>query len=340
MSLIYYVLFRVRKLNFIIRHVPHLRFGHASSVIGTNIFIHGGAQLENDSSYIVYDDLYKLDCKTWTWYKYEHPEVERYLRINPSFEHSNKDHLIPTYGHSPLDRFQSYMCSYGNKLVIFGGHSIREDESDNEILFSHALDEISVFNTRRCTWSTLHANTDEDEDALTVSDMSAAMLHISPIRGRIFIIAAQKPAEVHRWKRRQELSSSPSTSSSWQQQQDYLPRILESYHSDSEEDEDDMVSHSHTVDNKVNVRVPNNSKHSEHVRKLFKTLDNDLEEDHRSKRRRPSISVIHEGPSDGQPPKRGSTSSHSSSSNDSLGKRKTKHHNQSTPCGIFIDLLE
>lgn len=232
------------------------------------------------------------------------------------------------------------MCSYGNKLVIFGGHSIREDEHDNEILCSYSLDEISVFNSRLCVWSTLHADTDEEEDKLTVSDMSASLLHFNPIHGRIFILAAQKPAEVHRWKQQASQSSSS-------EHQEYLPRILESHHSDSADGgEESDGSHSNNVDGKIEVREPNGSEHSENVRKLFKTLDTDLQnEGHRpilERRRRPSLNVIsnHEETKDGLHAKRDSTSSHSSSSNDSLGKRKTRHQRRATPCTVTIDLLE
>ncbi|KAI8380573.1 hypothetical protein EDC96DRAFT_433906 [Choanephora cucurbitarum] len=193
-------------------HLPHLRFGHASTAIGTDLYIHGGAQLDNDSSYIVYDDLYKLDCKEWVWYKYEHPEVERYLR-NQDVSHgepsSHREHLISTNGDSPYDRFQSYMCNYGHKLIIFGGHSIREDEDDNEILCSYSLDELCVFNVKRNAWSLFHASVMRDgpleeedskktEESLTVSDMSIAPVMLDGYGIRIYIFAGHKAAEVPR----------------------------------------------------------------------------------------------------------------------------------------------
>lgn len=169
-------------------------------MIGNNLYIHGGAQLDNDSSYIVYDDLYKLDCQTWVWYKYEHPEVERYLRslMPTSGESPQRNHLISTTGDSPNDRFQSYMCAYGNKLIIFGGHSIREDQDDNEILCSYPIDELCIFNTKRRAWSMLSATTNEDEESITVSDMSVAMIPMDSRGIRIYIFAGKKAAEIPR----------------------------------------------------------------------------------------------------------------------------------------------
>ncbi|KAI8886376.1 galactose oxidase [Backusella circina FSU 941] len=182
-------------------HLPHLRFGHASTTIGYNLYIHGGSQLDNDSSYIVYDDLYKLDCQTWEWYKYEHPEVEKYLRNQGTASQGNsptRTHIISTTGDSPLDRFQAYMCSYGHKLIIFGGHSIREDENENEILCSYSLDEVSVFSTRRCAWTNIHSIDTSGCDSLTVSDMSAALQPFKSSGLSIYIFAGKKEAEMTR----------------------------------------------------------------------------------------------------------------------------------------------
>lgn len=191
------------------RHVPHLRFGHATAVIGNNLFIHGGAQLESDSNYTIYDDLYKLDCKTWVWYKYEHPEVEKYLRnqiLTPG-QSTQRSHLISTTGDSPYDRFQAYMCSFGNKLIVFGGHSIREDEYENELLCSYPIDEICVFNTKRRAWTTINAinvprnpsyDDSEEEESITVSDMSVATTLMGSRGIRIHIFAGRKAAEVPR----------------------------------------------------------------------------------------------------------------------------------------------
>ena len=186
------------------RHLPHLRFGHASTVIGDNLYIHGGAQLDSDSSYIIYDDLYKLDCKTWVWYKYEHPEIEKYLRNQtvPSGESPQRsDYLISTTGDSPYDRFQASLCSFGNKLFTFGGHSIREDEDENEILCSYPIDEICVFNTKRNAWTTIHAqriHSDDEEESITLSDMSVATLSMGSRGARVYVFAGRKAAEIER----------------------------------------------------------------------------------------------------------------------------------------------
>ncbi|KAI7904741.1 uncharacterized protein BX663DRAFT_503407 [Cokeromyces recurvatus] len=190
-------------------HIPHLRFGHSSAVIGTDLYVHGGAQID-DTSYIVYDDLHKLDCATWTWYKYEHPEVERYLRHQNRSEEvparTQRNFLIATSGDSPYDRFQSCMCAYGSKIIILGGHSIREDEDENEMLCSYPVDELSVFNIRKCLWTTIRASTathqsisygalarreDENgehmEDTITLTDMSVAAVSLDSRGLRIFI---------------------------------------------------------------------------------------------------------------------------------------------------------
>lgn len=158
-----------------------------------------------------------MDCQTWVWYKYEHPEVEKYLRNQlptPGAESPQRNNLISTTGDSPYDRFQSYMCSYGNKLIIFGGHSIREDEDENEILCSYPVDELSIFNTKRSAWTTMRATSvhgrrrsddlcneeeeDEGEEAITLSDMSAATIPMNSRGIRIFIFAGKKAAEIPR----------------------------------------------------------------------------------------------------------------------------------------------
>lgn len=204
-------------------HVPHLRFGHATAVIGDTLYIHGGAQLESGSNYTIYDDLYKLDCKTWVWYKYEHPEVEKYLRnqIPTPGQSTQRNHLISTTGDSPYDRFQSYMCSFGNKLIVFGGHSIREDEYENEILCSYPIDEICVFNTKRRAWTTIHATIiqrnstydDSEEESITVSDMSVATTLMGSRGIRIHIFAGRKAAEVPRSNLHDRSSIDSSTKS-------------------------------------------------------------------------------------------------------------------------------
>ncbi|GAN07035.1 conserved hypothetical protein [Mucor ambiguus] len=299
-------------------HVPHLRFGHASTVIGNNLYIHGGAQLDNDSSYIVYDDLYKLDCETWVWYKYEHPEVERYLRYQTPANGGSipqRNHLIATSGDSPYDRFQAYMCSYGNKLIIFGGHSIREDDEDNEILCSYPMDELCVFNAKRHQWTVLRAATRNnnmvfgssaqetldgvEDDPITVSDMSAATIQMPTGGIRIYIIAGRKAAEVPRMQSRgdktsfsSKISSSSNSNGSvasveYHSNSNFLPSIREDRNTDSDSEmteresgnvvREDMKSESETS-SQGDIRKPNPSQHSQQVKELFKAIDPDMED--------------------------------------------------------------
>jgi hypothetical protein len=250
------------------------------------LYIHGGAQLDNDSSYIVYDDLYKLDCDTWTWYKYEHPEVERYLRTQLPTPGAlpQRKHLIATNGDSPYDRFQSFMCSFSNKLIIFGGHSIREDEDDNEILCSYPLDELCIFNTKRNSWTLLRAETkrldtnnmeESEEDPITVSDMSVATLPLGSRGIRIFIIAGRKAAEVPRsnqFVKQRQYSSSPNgslvetalpsiTDSFIQEQQS--PSFDDDIQEEEEEDftdENDLME-DHSKDTEQDGQIPIDEEH-------------------------------------------------------------------------------
>ncbi|GAA5799587.1 hypothetical protein HPULCUR_005003 [Helicostylum pulchrum] len=355
-------------------HVPHLRFGHASTTIGNNLYIHGGAQLDNDSRYIVYDDLYKLDCQTWVWYKYEHPEVERYLRsqIPTPGESPQRNHLISTTGDSPHDRFQAYMCSYGNKLIIFGGHSIREDEDDNEILCSYSIDEVCIFNTKRKAWSNISATTlDEDEEAITVCDMSIATVKLGSRGVKVYIFAGKKAPEIQRSNVNKSSTSSSSNGSGQESAsvvQNQLPSITESVTpTPSSHDDDNLIDEAENVE----VRTPNDSVHSKQVMNIFNT-EPDLEDmiieekeaeeeeaeeeeylrnkakressNKLSRRRRPSISVIHHDTDDGYlfHVKNTSSSSHSSysSSNGSFGQRNSKHNRRATPCIVTLDMIE
>jgi hypothetical protein len=229
---------------FVYSHLPHLRFGHASTTIGHNLYIHGGSQLDNDSSYIVYDDLYKLDCQSWEWYKYEHPEVEKYLRSQRTSNQGDsptRTHIISTTGDSPLDRFQAYMCSYGHKLIIFGGHSIREDENENELLCSYSLDEVSVFSTRRCAWTNIHSIDTRGCDSLTVSDMSAALRPFDSSGLKVYIFAGKKEAELTRsastWTDQSQSGSNKPSSSQSNSSSSYdsihSPRSLQQQGSDA-----------------------------------------------------------------------------------------------------------
>ncbi|KAL0083205.1 hypothetical protein F4703DRAFT_1860630 [Phycomyces blakesleeanus] len=163
-------------------HIPHMRFGHATAVLGHDLYIHGGAQLGEDG-YIVYDDLFRLDCDTWKWYKYEHPEREKQLRSsrlslpleqlrNPIARHApNTPEILLTSGEDPRDRFQAAMIVWHHKLIVFGGHTVRLDDDDEEVLMHYPLDKLCVFNTRLNTWTPVDLQSISDEP-IWISEMS------------------------------------------------------------------------------------------------------------------------------------------------------------------------
>lgn len=120
------------------------------------------------------------------------------------------------------------MCSYGNKLIIFGGHSIREDEDDNEILCSYSIDEVCIFNTKRKAWSNISATTlDEDEEAITVCDMSIATVQLGSRGVRIYIFAGKKAPEIQR-SDMNKLSTSSSSNGSGQESASVVQHQLSS----------------------------------------------------------------------------------------------------------------
>lgn len=161
-------------------------------MIGQDLYVHGGAQIDSDSSYIVYDDLHKLDCKTWSWCKYEHPEVEQHLRGQTREEKCN---LFPTTGDSPYDRFQSYMCASAGKLIVFGGRSIRTNSSDDEIMCYYSMDELSVFHTKRRSWTLVNARTSSD----IIMDRLSVAIVPAESRGAKILVFGQR---VHKRTRR------------------------------------------------------------------------------------------------------------------------------------------
>jgi hypothetical protein len=166
---------------------PHIRFGHASAVINNHIYIYGGCQIENDCNRI-YDDLYKFDFTKSTWYKYEHPEMFDVRRHAAKHRHDSEDmevdfeppcsaetdFLIPTTGHYPRDRFQCAMISIGNKLVIFGGHTLRQDDDDNNELFDYSIDQTDIFDPEWCHWSSLEAT--NEAGSIFPADMSYGVI--------------------------------------------------------------------------------------------------------------------------------------------------------------------
>ncbi|KAG2180959.1 hypothetical protein INT43_008541 [Umbelopsis isabellina] len=171
----------------VIGRTPHIRFGHASAVINNFIYIYGGCQIENDCNRI-YDDLYKFDFTKSTWYKFEHPEMFDVRRHATKNRHNSEDmevdsgspysiesdFLIPTTGHYPRDRFQCAMISIGNKLVIFGGHTLRQDDEDNNELFDYSIDQTDIFDPEWCHWTSLDATS--EAGSIFPADMSYSVI--------------------------------------------------------------------------------------------------------------------------------------------------------------------
>lgn len=84
------------------------------------------------------------------------------------------DFLIPTTGHYPRDRFQCAMISIGNKLVLFGGHTLRQDDEDNNELFDYSIDQTDIFDPEWCHWTSLDAT--NEAGPVFPADMSYSVL--------------------------------------------------------------------------------------------------------------------------------------------------------------------
>lgn len=67
---------------------------------------------------------------------------------------------IPTTGHYPRDRFQCAMIAISNKLVIFGGHTLRQDDDDNNELFDYSINQTDIFHPAWCHWTSLEATSE------------------------------------------------------------------------------------------------------------------------------------------------------------------------------------
>ncbi|KAG1449686.1 hypothetical protein G6F46_007341 [Rhizopus delemar] len=352
--------------------IPHLRFGHATAVVGKNLYVHGGAQIDSDSSYIIYDDLYKLDYQTWTWYKYEHPEVERYLRNQAQRESASleREYLIPTTGDSPHDRFQCCMCAISGKLITFGGHSIRMDKDDSEILCNYSLDELSIFNIKRQLWSSINAELLEkdSEEFMSVSNMCVAVLPMDSRNVKIFVFAGKQLLESERrpsvlYSNRYSSDSSGEALRSERQQP--LDSIMErdskfaedgflKDDSDNSDDCEGMEEHSKIKKSPLGeLRGPDDSEHSEHVKDAFRLIDPDVqgepnsisqidgESSNHNPTKRPSLKPLHGGgyidtSIDGG---QGKTSGSSNSSYEGYILSKVRKQNRITPCIIVIELL-
>ncbi|KAI9022144.1 hypothetical protein CLU79DRAFT_751385 [Phycomyces nitens] len=245
-------------------HIPHMRFGHASAVLGQDLYIHGGAQLGEDG-YIVYDDLYRLDCRVWKWYKYEHPEREKHLR-------STQPHTIPpdillTSGTDPRDRFQAAMIVWHHKLIVFGGHTVRLDDDDQEVLMHYPLHKLCVFNTRLNTWTPVELES-LSEEPIWISEMSLGSrpsldgLDVWIIGGRLFGSSAHPPI------------TRPS---------------IHLYEEDEDEDEDDGDFESLHDD----VRTPNQSDQSNRVAGLFETEPDLASRNKEEQNSEPCVLLLH-----------------------------------------------
>lgn len=165
---------------------------------------------------MVHDVLYRLDCRTWTWYKYDHPEAYSYRRrimsmdsISSSnssdngdnnlessnvIEHSlRRDLIIETTGHPPRDRFHCNMQLVGpHKLVIFGGQTIRQDRDDNNVLHAYSLRSIDVFDFKRKHWSAVHTTSMRGENNTYPQDMTSFVLEDMEDGYCILVIGHQK----------------------------------------------------------------------------------------------------------------------------------------------------
>ncbi|KAI9005498.1 hypothetical protein CLU79DRAFT_824850, partial [Phycomyces nitens] len=150
--------------------IPFPRYGHASVMVGHDLYVFGGTQSEVDGN-TVYDMLYQLDCKTWIWRKFDHPEAQHYRRklskgtreqsdmtdtspANQDISFSlEKDYVVETTGCPPRDRLQCSMVNVSNKLVLFGGQTIRQNREDTNVLHAYSICSVDVFDLRHRHWS-------------------------------------------------------------------------------------------------------------------------------------------------------------------------------------------
>ncbi|KAL0091058.1 hypothetical protein J3Q64DRAFT_1629868 [Phycomyces blakesleeanus] len=152
--------------------LPSARFGHASVMVGCYLYVYGGCLIQTQGN-TVHDLLYRLDCSTWTWYKYDHPEAYLYRhRLNvPNIAEISQSlqegFVVETTGTPPRDRFQCTMCAVGRSLLVMGGQTIRQDVNDTNELHVHSLRTIDVFDSRRKHWSSITTSTNVYPDSLT-----------------------------------------------------------------------------------------------------------------------------------------------------------------------------
>lgn len=135
--------------------VPLCRFSHSACFAEDRyLYVFGGSQIEEPLN-VIFDDLYRLDCNTWLWEKFEPPERWRYGQQARQWRKMKRERQanlrsemgepeqggsnstshgasmpvphasIVTTGVPPLERFECGMVALrSHKLVIFGGMTI------------------------------------------------------------------------------------------------------------------------------------------------------------------------------------------------------------------------
>ncbi|KAI9312408.1 hypothetical protein BX666DRAFT_2124763 [Dichotomocladium elegans] len=172
--------------------IPSVRYGHASAMSGHNLYIFGGCETRAEGL-LVHDDLYRLDCISWTWYKYDYPEAYPYRRTThdaPRTDVLRRNLIMETTGQPPRDRFHCVLQPAGqHKLLIFGGHTVRQDSEDHNVLHAHSLESIDVFDVRRNHWSSVATSPafDEGENNIYPQDIS-----VFPIHSNHFLVVGQQ----------------------------------------------------------------------------------------------------------------------------------------------------
>ncbi|KAI8393609.1 uncharacterized protein BYT42DRAFT_507256 [Radiomyces spectabilis] len=155
--------------------IPAARFGHATCLVGDDFYVFGGCRIDADTN-MVYDVLYRLDCRTWIWYKYDHPEAMSYRRRlrRTNISHSlREDFVLVTTGQPPRDRFGCTICYVGHKkLVIIGGQTIRQDGDDTNTLHAYSVMAVDVFDLRHRHWSWLTTSVPSASSASGASMLS------------------------------------------------------------------------------------------------------------------------------------------------------------------------
>lgn len=175
------------------------------------LYIFGGCETQAEGQ-LVHDILYRLDCRTWTWFKYDHPEAYTYRRslsrsaeiASPGQEQEDldqtiseslrRDLIVETTGHPPRDRLNCVLQPVGtHKLLIFGGQTIRQDGDDRNLLHAHSLRSMDVFDLRRKHWSALTTTAYDIEGSIYPHDVSSFLLDGQRDGGyRLLVIGQQK----------------------------------------------------------------------------------------------------------------------------------------------------